>query len=125
VSPQGLYTYPDVIVVCGEPNFADGSTDTLLNPIVLIEVLSPSTEGHDRGFKAAQYRMIESLQEYALVSQTEPRVEIFRRQLGGAWLLTEAIGLEALCRFESLDCSIAMKDVYAKVTFGGEDEIAS
>ena len=121
VSPRGLYTYPGVIVVCGEPRFADGSADTLLNPIVLIEVLSPSTEGHDRGFQAAQFRMIESLQEYALVSQTEPRVEIFRRQVGGAWLLTEAIGLEQCCRFESIDCTIALKDVYAKVVFGGED----
>jgi len=121
VSPSGLYTYPDVIVVCGKPTFADGSADTLLNPIVLIEVLSPSTEGHDRGFKSAQYRRIESLQEYALVSQTEPRVEIFRRQSAGNWLLTEATGLEETCRFESLDCAVTVKDVYDKVTFGAED----
>lgn len=123
-SPRGLYTYPDVHVVCGEPKFADDWTDTLLNPAVLIEVLSPSTEARDRGFKSAQYRRIESLQEYALVSQTEPRVEIFRRQTGGNWLLTEATGLEASCRFESIDCSIAMKDVYDKVTFG-EDGAAA
>src|SRR5258707_36170 len=64
VSPEGLYTYPDVVVVCGEPKFADDWTDTLLNPVLLIEVLSPSTEAYDRGFKSAQYRTLESLQEY-------------------------------------------------------------
>ena len=121
VSPAGLHAYPDVVVVSGEPAFADGSTDTLLNPTVLIEVLSSATEGRDRGFKAAQYRTIESVQEYVLVSQTEPRVEIYLRQLGGKWLLTEATGMEEACRFESIDCTIAVKDVYDKVTFDNED----
>src|SRR5712692_7135469 len=83
VAPAGLYTYPDVVVVCGEPRYADNQIDTLLNPMLLIEMLSPSTEAYDRGFKSAQYRTIESLQEYALVSQAEPRVEVFRRQDGG------------------------------------------
>src|ERR1700687_5113392 len=89
VSTDGLYTYPDVVVVCGEPRFVDGLADTLLNPILIIEVLSPSTEAYDRGFKFAQYRTLESLQEYALVSQSEARVEIFRRQPSGDWLLSE------------------------------------
>jgi Uma2 family endonuclease len=92
VSPRGFYTYPDIAVVCGPPKFADDQADTLLNPTLLVEVLSPSTEAHDRGFKFAQYRQLESLQEYALVSQTEPRVEIFRRQAPGEWLLSEASG---------------------------------
>lgn len=121
VSPGGLHAYPDVVVVSGEPTFADGSTDTLINPTVLIEVLSSPTEGRDRGFRSAQYRTIESLQEYALVSQTEPRVEIFRRQMGGKWLLTEATGIEETCQFESIDCIIAVKDIYEKVTFDRED----
>ncbi len=68
VSPRGLYTYPDVVVVCGEPKFVDNQKDTLLNPTFLVEVLSPSTEAYDRGFKSSQYRKLESLQEYALVS---------------------------------------------------------
>jgi Uma2 family endonuclease len=121
VAPAGLYTYPDVVVVCGEPRYADNQIDTLLNPILLIEVLSPSTEAYDRGFKSAQYRTLESLQEYALVSQAEPRVEVFRRQEGGHWLLTEFAGLEAVCRFESVDASVGLVEVYDNVTFGGEE----
>jgi Uma2 family endonuclease len=125
VSPDGLYTYPDVIVICGEPRFADDQHDTLLNPALIVEVLSPSTEAYDRGFKSAQYRTVESLQEYALVSQLEPRVEVFRRQSGGHWLLSEAIGLEAVCHFESLDCAVPLAEIYAKVTFSPDDPLAS
>ena len=123
VSPGGLYTYPDVSVVCGEPKFADDQKDTLLNPVFLAEVLSPSTEAYDRGFKSAQYRKLESLQEYALISQAEPRVEVFRRQPGGDWLLSEAAGLDAACSFDSVGCRIALADVYGKVTFEAADLI--
>ncbi len=116
-TPDGLYTYPDIVVVCGEPKFADGRRDTLLNPTLVIEVLSPSTEGYDRGFKSAQYRTVESLDEYALVSQTEPRVEVFRRQPGGHWLLSEFVGLEAACHFDSVGASVALAEIYDKVAF--------
>src|SRR5260370_41632982 len=75
VAPSGLYTYPDVMVACGGAQMADDRSDTLLNPTLVVEVLSPSTEAYDRGFKAAQYRTIASLQEYALVCQSEPRVD--------------------------------------------------
>jgi len=115
ISPKGLYTYPDIVVVCGEPKFADDQKDTLLNPALIIEILSPSTEAHDRGFKAAQYRTIESLQEHALVSQTEPRVELFRRHSGGDWLFSESTGIESTCRFASVDCAVALADIYNKV----------
>ena len=125
VSPDGLYTYPDVIVICGDPRFADDRRDTLLNPALIVEVLSPSTEAYDRGFKSAQYRTVESLEEYALVSQAEPRVEVFRRQPGGHWLLSEAVGLEAVCQFESLDCDVPLSEIYAKVTFDPGDLLAS
>jgi len=121
VAPAGLYTYPDVVVVCGEPRYADNQIDTLLNPMLLIEMLSPSTEAYDRGFKSAQYRTIESLQEYALVSQAEPRVEVFRRQEGGHWLLSEFVGLEAVCRLDSVGASVAVAEVYDNATFGGEE----
>jgi Uma2 family endonuclease len=116
-SPDGFYTYPDIVVVCGEPKFADGRSDTLLNPALIVEVLSHSTEGYDRGFKFAQYRRIESLEEYALVSQTEPRVEVFRRQPGGHWLLSEFVGLEAAAHFDSLSASVPLAEIYDKVTF--------
>jgi Uma2 family endonuclease len=123
ISPRGLYTYPDIVVVCGEPRFADDQRDTLANPTFLAEVLSPSTEAYDRGFKSAQYRKIESLQEYALVSQTEPRLEVFRRQPGGGWLLSEFTGLDAVSRFESLGCEIPLAEIYAKVTFSADQPI--
>jgi len=125
VSPNGLYAYPDVIVICGDPRFADNQHDTLLNPALIVEVLSPSTEAYDRGFKSAQYRTVESLEEYALVSQAEPRVEVFRRQSGGHWLLSEAVGLDAVCHFDSLDCAVPLAEIYAKVTFGPDDPLAS
>jgi len=125
VSPDGLYTYPDVIVICGDPKFADDQRDTLLNPALIVEVLSPSTEAYDRGFKSAQYRTIESLEEYALVSQAEPRVEVFRRQPGGHWLLSEAVGPEAACHFGSLDCAVALSEIYAKVIFSPDDPLAA
>jgi Uma2 family endonuclease len=112
-----LYTYPDVIVFCGEAKLADQHNDTLLNPTVIAEVLSPSTEAYDRGLKTAHYRTIESLQEYALAWQTEPRIEVYQRQSGGRWLLTEFMGLDAVCKFESLDCNVALADIYHNVSF--------
>jgi Uma2 family endonuclease len=114
VNKTGLYTYPDIVVVCDPPQFGDGRQDTVVNPTFLVEVLSPSTEAYDRGFKSTQYRMV----EYALVSQSEPRVEVFRRQPSGDWLFSESVGMEAACRFNSLNCAIAVKDIYDKVTFG-------
>jgi len=119
VSSAGLYTYPDVVVFCGEMKLAENDKDTLLNPILVLEVLSPSTEAYDRGFKFAQYRMIESLQEYALVSQTEPRVEVFRRQPSGDWLFSKSVGLESAIRFDSVACSIPLAEIYNKLTFPG------
>jgi Uma2 family endonuclease len=82
-----LYTYPDVSVACEAPRFADDAEDTLLNPIVLIEVLSESTEAYDRGRKFEMYRRIPSLREYLLVSQWEPRLESFLRRDDGTWVL--------------------------------------
>jgi Uma2 family endonuclease len=114
---DGLYTYPDVAVVCGEPKLLDGRKDTLLNPALIVEVLSPSTEGYDRGFKFAQYRTLESIEEYALVWQSEPRVEVFRRQPGGHWLLSEFIGIDSVCQFESVGAGVPLTEIYDKVSF--------
>lgn len=117
VSYAGLYTFPDIMVVCGQTRFADDQEDTVLNPILLVEVISPSTEAHDRGFKFAQYREVESLREYVLVGQREPRVERFQRQSTGQWILTEYKGLDATADFESIDCRLALAEIYANVTF--------
>ena len=112
-----LYTYPDVWVVCGEPKFLDNRADTVTNPILIIEVLSPSTEAYDRGAKASQYRAMESLQELAFITQTEPRVEIHRKRSSNEWMLVESIGLESTCRFESVDCELPLAAIYDQVTF--------
>ena len=116
VPATGLYTYPDVTVICGEPRFEDSEVDTLLNPTLLIEVLSPSTEGYDRGKKFAQYRTLESFREYVLVSQEEVRVEIFTRQDDGHWLLSEEAGrLEETVPLASIGCELRLADVYERV----------
>src|SRR3989442_7331498 len=104
VASTGLYTYPDIMVVCGDPLFADDQKDTVTNPVLVVEVLSKSTEAHDRGFEFSQYRKVDSLQEYVLVSQHEPRIERYLRQPGDQWLLTESAGLDRSLQIESLAC---------------------
>lgn len=120
VPKTGLYTYPDLVVVCGEPKFQDDVFDTLLNPTLLIEVLSDSTESYDRGKKFQHYRSVESLREYVLVSQDEARIEKYVKQGDGFWVLSEASGLEAEIKFDSIDCVIALSEVYDKVNFSDE-----
>ena len=117
VAHSGFYTYPDVIFIHGEPFCADEQNDTLLNPALIAEVLSLSTEAHDRGLKWAQYRQIESLREYVLVSQTEPLVEVYTRQSADTWLFAEFAGLEARARFSGVDCDIPMAEIYFGITF--------
>lgn len=120
VPETGLYTYPDLVVVRGEPKFQDDVFDTLLNPILLIEVLSDSTEGYDRGKKFQHYRSIESLREYVLVSQDEARIEKYVKQGDGFWILSEAVGREAKIEFSSIECQIDLREVYDKVNFSDE-----
>ena len=112
----GLYTYPDVVVVCGEPQFADEHVDTLLNPTLIVEVLSKSTEDYDRGSKFRHYRSIPSFAEYLLVTQDEYRVEHNVRQADGRWLLTEYHSLEDAIPLDSIHCSLPLKEIYAKVS---------
>ena len=121
VDPTGLYTYPDVIVVCGEPAFEDEHVDTLLNPTLLIEVLSESTEAYDRGKKFEHYRKLETLQGVVLVTQDEAHAERFTRQPDGQWLLGEASGLEAALHLASIDVTLPLADIYDKVLFDDEE----
>ena len=116
VLPTERYTYPDVVVVCDEPRFEDAELDTLLNPTVLIEVLSPSTEAYDRGEKFAQYRQVESLSEYILVAQDRVRVEHYLRQ-GTQWLLTEFSRPDDVLNIVSIGCALSLREIYAKVEF--------
>ena len=115
VNPTGLYAYPDVIVVCGKEQFEDTHLDTLLNPTLIIEVLSDSTEAYDRGRKFEHYRHLDSLVEYVLIAQQRPHVESFRRQSDQHWLLAECSGLDGTLRLESIDCDLALAEIYAKV----------
>jgi Uma2 family endonuclease len=117
VSPTGAYLYPDVLAVCGEPRFEDEHFDTLLNPRLIIEVLSESTESYDRGKKFAHYRTIDSLREYVLVSQTECRVERFCRQDDGNWLYSEVSDPEGSIELTSVTCRLSLKAIYDRVDF--------
>jgi Uma2 family endonuclease len=115
------YRYPDVTVVCGKPLFENIETDVLLNPTVVFEVLSKSTETYDRGDKFAEYRQRESLQAYVLVSQLMPRIEIYRRQ-GNDWLFSEISGLEKTLKLESIGCELELSEVYDKVDFDRKEQ---
>lgn len=114
VSPTGMYTYPDVVAVCGEARFEDEQLDTLLNPTVVLEVLSPSTEAYDRGEKFAQYRRIESLREYVLVAQDQMRIEHYRRE-GAEWVLAEISDADGTLNLAAIDCHLAVRAVYEKI----------
>lgn len=117
VEATGLLTYPDVSVACGEQRFLDDQKDTLLNPTVITEVLSDSTEAYDRGKKFEHYRQIPTCREYLLVSQKEPRIEQFVRQPNGEWVWKEAAGLAAQIALASLGIVLQLKEVFAKVHF--------
>lgn len=118
VTAAGLYTYPDVAVVCGEPKFEDGLFDTLQNPTLLIEILSKSTERYDRIAKSDYYRTLDSLAEHLLVAQEEYKIEQYTRQPEGDWILVETSSLEGVVDLRSIDCSLALIDVYNKVSLG-------
>jgi Uma2 family endonuclease len=121
VSPTGLYTYPDVMVVCGEVQFDDDEFDTLLNPTLIIEVLSKSTESHDRTTKFEHYSKLKSLREYLLVAQNRPRAELFTKEGEGRWAFLTFENLEDVVKLASIDCDLALKDIYLKVKFNEAD----
>lgn len=110
------YFYPDVSVVCGEVQFADGARDVILNPLLIIEVLSESTAGFDRGKKFQFYQQIESLQEYLMVAQDEYIAEHYTRQAGEHWLYTKVSGSDGAIELTSISCRLTMENVYNKVT---------
>ena len=111
------YFYPDIVVVRNEPQFEDATFDVLLNPRLVIEVLSPSTEHKDRGEKFDCYETLESLTDYVLISQTEPRIEHFSRLEDGVWRFVVARGVGATLALPAIGCSLRLADVYARVTF--------
>jgi len=117
VASTGLFTYPDVMVVCGAPEFAAEDPDTLVNPVLIVEVLSETTKNYDRGEKFRHYRTLASLREYLLVAQDAVHIEQYVRQADGSWRLTETGDPEAVIELVSLDCQLPVALIYEKVSF--------
>lgn len=118
VTATGLYTYPDIVAVCGGRIFDDLESDTLLNPTLIIEVLSPSTEAYDRGRKFDQYARIPSLQEYVLVAQDQPGVQRYQRTGDGSWRYASQSGLDVSITLDAVGVSPSLADIYEEVLFG-------
>jgi Uma2 family endonuclease len=117
-STSGMFSYPDILVGCGEAQFFDDQSDVIVNPTTIIEVLSKSTESYDRGEKFQRYRAWSAtFVDYVLVSQTKPFVEHFRRQADDTWNLSEAVGLDAAVAIPSISCTLKLADVYDRIFF--------
>ena len=115
---KGMISYPDIVVICGEPEYHDKHKDIVLNPAVIIEVLSDTTEEFDRGVKFMRYRNFnDTLTDYILVSQDEPHIEHYIRQENGDWLLKEYYGLEKSFRIDSIDCLLELSEIYDRIEF--------
>lgn len=118
---KGLFSYPDLLVVCGELRFHDEYRDVLLNPAVIIEVLSPTTEAIDRGEKWSRYQIwLPELSDYILVSQLKPQLEHFHRQSSGEWLYSLVKELESSLHLASINCTLQLADVYDRIVFPTE-----
>jgi Uma2 family endonuclease len=121
-SIKGLFSYPDIVVVCGEPRFLDEHRDVLLNPTLIIEVLSPSTESFDRGEKFWRYRThLASLTDYVQVSQALPLIEHFRRQSNDEWVLSTVSDMAGSLHLASINCTLQLSEVYDRVSFPEEE----
>jgi Uma2 family endonuclease len=122
--PTGLYTYPDVSVVCGNPEYEDSTRNVLLNPLVICEVLSPSTENYDRVGKFKHYQSIPTLREYVLISQHQVRIDHYAREPNSdRWLLTTVTDLLGVVRFPALECEVSVTEIYAKVDLVREERV--
>ncbi len=117
IPKTGLYTYPDLSIACDKPQFVDSHFDTLMNPKVLIEILSDSTEKYDRSTKMSHYMQIDSLQEFVLVSQSQPRVEVYQRSTEGQWIYREARDMTASIALESVGITLPLSEIYLRVEF--------
>ena len=122
IKATGLRTYPDVSIYCGPREYdpEDSSGQTLFNPTVLFEVLSPTTEGYDRGTKASHYRRLESLQTLVLVTQGFAHLEVHLRQTDGNWMIREYDGLEASLPLAALGIELPLGEIYDRVDFASE-----
>lgn len=111
------FYYPDVFVFCGEPDFYQQRNDTIINPVLIVEVLSDSTEAKDRGEKMLAYRTLESLREYVLIPQNNETIEQYIKNADGSWIHKATIGLKSIVRFESIGVELKLEDIYQRVEF--------
>ena len=111
------FVIPDISIVCGKPALTDEYHDTLTNPKVIVEILSPSTADYDYGGKFRQYRQLESFEEYVLVAQDQPRVEVLRKASGKRWVINTYEGLDAVASVETLSISLPLIEIYAGIEF--------
>lgn len=119
------HSYPDVVVVCGTPKMIDDKGDTLLNPTVIIEVLSPTTAQYDRVAKRYEYQKLDSIQDYILIAQDSVHVEHYRRQADKTWQFYETKDINAVIDIPSIECTLSVADIYEKVTFEDDAESQS
>jgi Uma2 family endonuclease len=118
---SGLFCYPDIVVVCGEPEYHDAHTDVILNPTAIVEVLSPNTEAFDRGEKFNRYQTWNpTLKDYLLVSQDQPQIEHFSRQNDGSWSYLRVVGLDGRVAIASIECTLNMAEVYDRISFSNK-----
>jgi len=122
IERTGLFTYPDIVVVCGKPEISMRDPLAILNPSVLIEILSPSTEKYDRGTKLKQYRQIPGLKEYILVAQDEAHAERYFVQADGTWSLMDVVGLSANLELAALGISVPLAEIYRDIEFPVPEE---
>jgi Uma2 family endonuclease len=115
ISKAEKYTYPNVVVACGEEVFEDEAHDTSLNPVVIVEVWSESTEAYDHGKKLEQYQALESLMAYILIAQEPSRIEQYSRQSDGTWTYRAVHEIDAMIRLPAIGCELALRDVYAMI----------
>ena len=117
-STSGMFSYPDLVVICGEPEYHDAHSDIVLNPTVIGEVLSPSTESFDRGKKCERYQTWnQTLKDYLLISQGEQKIEHHVRQADGSWLMHRYTGLDSKLFIASISCTLKLSDVYDRICF--------
>jgi len=124
VDANQRYTYPDVMVVCDKPQFLDKELDTLLNPDLIVEVLSESTRNYDRGDKFQQYRGIPSFREYLLVDQAKAHVERYSKQSGGTWSLWETDDMNASIQLDSVGAKLPLTEIYFKIDFEDKEAVS-
>ena len=117
VERSGLYTYPDVMVICGKVRMVERRNDTVTNPVLIVEVLSESTRDYDRGMKFNFYKQIPSLQEYVVVESERARVELYRRGEKEAWTVEAYVNLDAVLPLTSVDCQVSLREIYSKVSW--------